>query len=75
MFYTNLKHVKVVAVDSLPVLHYTILTLTLANRVMFSHSNNVNISGGEFNNVTVAKTPEELKIKNVQKGKHIFVHF
>ena len=45
---------------------------------MFSHSNNVYISGGEFHaSVSDAKThltPEELKIKNVQKGKHIFVH-
>ena len=44
---------------------------------MLSHSNNVNISGGEFT-VNVAKTPltpDELKIKNAQKGKDIFVHF
>ena len=49
---------------------------------MFSHSNNVNISGGEFH-VTVndaktseSLTPEEVtvKIQNVQRGKHIFVH-
>ena len=48
---------------------------------MFSHSNNVNISGGEFHvTVTDAKTsltPEEvaLKIQKVQRGKQIFVHF
>ena len=44
---------------------------------MFSDSNNVNISGGEFH-VTVndAKTsfkltPEEVKFQEIQRGKHI----
>ena len=39
-------------------------------RVMFPHSKNVYISGGEFNVTYGAKTSE-----TAQKGKHIFVHF
>ena len=49
---------------------------------MFSHSNNVNINGGEFYNVTVidaktSLTTEEvtLKFQKVERGKHICIHF
>ena len=47
---------------------------------MFSDSNNVNISGGEFhvtvNNTLTLEDDEEVTVKtqNVQRGKHIFVH-
>ena len=70
-----------------PVQHHTILALTLANRVMFSHAKNMIINGGEFHVTNDSKTCEEIAKEiakerareiareSVQKGKHIFVNF
>jgi len=45
--------------------HSIALALTLANRVMFTHSKNVSISGGEFNVIYGGKNSE-----TSQRGKH-----
>ena len=72
-------HAEVVPVVVDSVQHHTTGILADSCKrggVMFSHSNNVNINGGEFH-VTSAKislTPEEVKKQEVQKGKQIFVH-